>query len=392
MPSQLNKLLPTKPPPSIRITGLNQSSTMLPSIPVIDLEYELPDGNYSKGIRDIIYVIYWFGLINILQSLWFYLIRKAYTSSPQSHNFPVANTTNPNVTSPIIRKKAPKFPQNPAFNADRLADQSFLLIYYLISVSCGLWIWSSQPYWPFQAEGFFEDYPPTSLPGYFKAYYLIQIGFWFQQLVQLTILTKKADRRKDHWAMVTHHLITSTLLLTSYALHYTRVGNAVLVVMDIADVFLCLAKCLKYLKYNLLCDITFVAFVLVWMISRHGLYFWLVWSIWGPGFKAIDPDYYRFFDKNTSSQVFGRFKGFTLTSAGWFGITYSATGSSSKIISYLTPYTLSCYITLFAMLQILLLYWLMLIFKVIIKVIRGGGGADDVREDSDDEDHHEHDE
>lgn len=46
------------------------------------------------------------------------------------------------------------------------------------------------------------------------------------------------ERRKDHWQMFTHHIITNSLLFASYTYHFTRVGNLILVLMDVVDIFL----------------------------------------------------------------------------------------------------------------------------------------------------------
>lgn len=67
-----------------------------------------------------------------------------------------------------------------------------------------------------------------------KTYMLAQWGFWVQQVVVINI----EERRKDHWQMLTHHFITLGLIYASYCYRHTRVGNVILVIMDIADIFL----------------------------------------------------------------------------------------------------------------------------------------------------------
>jgi acyl-CoA-dependent ceramide synthase len=62
---------------------------------------------------------------------------------------------------------------------------------------------------------------------------LSQWAFWIQQLLVINI----EERRKDHWQMLTHHLLTIGLLYTSYTLHLTRVANLVLILMDVVDIF-----------------------------------------------------------------------------------------------------------------------------------------------------------
>lgn len=61
----------------------------------------------------------------------------------------------------------------------------------------------------------------------------MQWAFWLQQIIVINI----EDRRKDHWQMLAHHLVTILLIHTSYSLHLTRVANLVLVLMDIVDIF-----------------------------------------------------------------------------------------------------------------------------------------------------------
>jgi len=63
---------------------------------------------------------------------------------------------------------------------------------------------------------------------------LAQLGFWLQQLIVINI----EERRKDHWQMFTHHIVTSVLIYASYRYGYTRVGNLILVLMDVSDLVL----------------------------------------------------------------------------------------------------------------------------------------------------------
>lgn len=67
-----------------------------------------------------------------------------------------------------------------------------------------------------------------------KGYMLAQLGFWLQQIIVINI----EERRKDHWQMFTHHIITSVLIYTSYRYGHTRVGNLILVLMDVSDLAL----------------------------------------------------------------------------------------------------------------------------------------------------------
>jgi very-long-chain ceramide synthase len=54
---------------------------------------------------------------------------------------------------------------------------------------------------------------------------------------QIFILNAEA-RRKDHVQMMTHHIITVILVITSYFTNFTRVGCVIMVLMDWCDVLL----------------------------------------------------------------------------------------------------------------------------------------------------------
>jgi acyl-CoA-dependent ceramide synthase len=53
--------------------------------------------------------------------------------------------------------------------------------------------------------------------------------------VQQIFVINIEERRKDHWQMFTHHIVTVFLLVFSYGYRQMRAGNAVLVLMDIVD-------------------------------------------------------------------------------------------------------------------------------------------------------------
>lgn len=91
----------------------------------------------------------------------------------------------------------------------------------------------NSPYW-FNTSYFWIDYPHKLLSQEVKCYYLMQLAFWFQQIYSL----HTEARRKDHIAMLSHHIITILLVSGSYYANLTRVGNAVLCCMDLCDVFL----------------------------------------------------------------------------------------------------------------------------------------------------------
>jgi acyl-CoA-dependent ceramide synthase len=77
------------------------------------------------------------------------------------------------------------------------------------------------------------DWPNREMGGLMKWYMLAQWAFWLQQIIVINI----EDRRKDHWQMFSHHIITTALISSCYCYHHTRVGMFILVIMDVVDLF-----------------------------------------------------------------------------------------------------------------------------------------------------------
>lgn len=77
-------------------------------------------------------------------------------------------------------------------------------------------------------------WPKREMNGLLKWYYLAQFAFWLQQILVVNI----EERRKDYHQMLTHHIVTSSLIFASYGHHHTRVGNVILCLMDVVDIIL----------------------------------------------------------------------------------------------------------------------------------------------------------
>lgn len=77
-------------------------------------------------------------------------------------------------------------------------------------------------------------WPSRDLAPMMKTYLLVQWAFWLQQIIVIHI----EERRKDHWQMLTHHFVTTSLIWACYGYGHTRVGNLILILMDIGDLIL----------------------------------------------------------------------------------------------------------------------------------------------------------
>ena len=220
----------------------------------------------------------------------------------------------------------------------------------------------------------------------FKWYYLVQMAFWLQQIFVLHI----EQRRKDHYQMFTHHIITCCLIASSYVSDLTRVGNVILCLMDFVDILLPVrrsssppsrtaltprqaAKLLKYLGHTTLCDFAFIIFLVCWIITRHIFYPAVAYSVYRDG----------------SNLAYGCYSSTTNT----FTPAADLPSGIHNMVQAMSPYSdLVCwdkpiqwtFIGLLVFLQMILLVWLYMIVRVAARVIRGGK-ADDIRSDDEDD-------
>ena len=157
----------------------------------------------------------------------------------------------------------------------RFAEQSWIILYYGIFWGTGMYIMYNSDYW-LSLRALWRNWPTREMDGLAKWYYLVQFAFWLQQIVVVHI----EERRKDHWHMFTHHIITCSLIFTSYGYHQTKVGNLILCLMDVVDLVFATAKILKYLQRQTACDAAFGVFMTVWFITRHALYMLVCYSLY----------------------------------------------------------------------------------------------------------------
>lgn len=255
----------------------------------------------------------------------------------------------------------------------RFAEQAWILLYPTICWSTGMYIMYHSDYW-LNLRALWRDWPTREMEGLSKWYYLVQFAFWLQQIVVVNI----EERRKDHWQMFSHHIVTCALIFASYGYHQSKVGNVILCLMDLIDLILPAAKLLKYCGYQTACDIAFGVFIVTWFITRHILYMWVLWSIYAHIPEEIQYGCYI----GSTQQLQGPFP----VPNDWEHLTWP----------FRDPVGMVCwnnnikwgFLGMLLALQGILLMWFTMIIKVAYKVL-SGQGADDVRSDDEDEEEDE---
>jgi len=190
--------------------------------------------------------------------------------------------------------------------------------------------------WPFTGVD-------QQLPQFLKQYYQMALGCYIHQLMWTEV------GRKDSTEMIIHHVSTIYLIMWSWCSNLTRIGCTILVVHDVADVFLESAKCVNYASLSKgrkwlssICDSLFAVFAVTFAVSR--LYYFprhCVNSLFAEAPAAFENKY-------------------------WIGY-------------YI-------FLALLATLQVLHIFWFAMILKMVYGLLQKGEVEGDVRSDNEDED------
>lgn len=194
-------------------------------------------------------------------------------------------------TTEVIRPFALKEDKEEKTTTDKAKEFSesfFKFIYYFTAYCMCCYILSLGDYWPNTANCWKGVILGQHRSPIFTAYYIWELSWYVSGLFcHLTLET----RRKDHNAMLIHHLVTICLIVFSYVVGYHRIGILVLYCHDISDIFLEGAKIFRYVNLNMLSNITFVGLVASWAWSRLYLFpFRVIYStlIEGPEVASVE--------------------------------------------------------------------------------------------------------
>jgi len=141
------------------------------------------------------------------------------------------------------------------------------------------WIWPSAKWWENQPDN------RTMSPG-LRFFYIAYAARYFQNFVMVFL----EPVRKDFWEMQIHHSVTVVLIYLSYTYGFYRVGVVIMVLLDIADPPLHLAKQSVYIKelvaksssvfsWATIADMFFVLFAVSFTVTRIMMYPYVVWSV-----------------------------------------------------------------------------------------------------------------
>ncbi|XP_015895278.1 ceramide synthase 1 LOH3-like [Ziziphus jujuba] len=194
-----------------------------------------------------------------------------------------------------------------------------------------------------------QVWPDQKIKLKLKGLYMYAAGFYTYSIFALIFWE---TRRSDFGVSMGHHVASVTLIVLSYIFRFSRVGSVVLALHDASDVFLEVGKMSKYSGAEGLASVSFILFVLCFMLLR--LIYYPFWILWSTSYEVI-----FFLDKEKHS-------------------------IDGPIYYYV-------FNSLLFSLLVLHIYWSVLMYRMLVKQIQAGGQiSDDVRSDSEGEDEHEH--
>ena len=138
------------------------------------------------------------------------------------------------------------------------------------------WIWPSKLWW----EGYYINNSHSIIQIDLSLYYILYVA----RYVQATIFCLIDPKKKDFIQMCIHHIVTILLISLSYEVKCIRVGVCIMILFDIADIFLHTGKIFKYLGdfynnyYNFIADIILYSFGVSFFITRIIIYPYICWS------------------------------------------------------------------------------------------------------------------
>ena len=193
---------------------------------------------------------------------------------------------------------------------------------------------------------------------------MLSLGYYFHSIVALLF----EQRKKDFWQMMIHHVATSTLIILSWWISFFRIGSVILLLHDVADPWMEMAKMANYTgRHAKLCDTLFVVFTIAFGITRL-LYYPLF---------VLNAVIYRVVPHPSRPDIL---------LPPW--CTYSETPLCQTVgpffcgqCSHFGAYTV--FVVLLLLLQVLHVIWYYMILRIAYEALAFGGVQKDVRSDPD---------
>ncbi|XP_058964458.2 ceramide synthase 5 [Pocillopora verrucosa] len=154
----------------------------------------------------------------------------------------------------------------------KATESSWRFLFYLATSIYGIVILYKEP-WLWDLRLCFVGFGEQPLTDAIFFYYVVEIAFYMSLLISFFVDVK----RKDFWQMAIHHVVTIMLTVCSYSSGFFRIGSVIMLLHDLADIFLESAKVFNYAKWEATTNLIFVLFAVIFNVTRLVYYpFWVL--------------------------------------------------------------------------------------------------------------------
>ncbi|XP_029975854.1 ceramide synthase 2a [Salarias fasciatus] len=158
----------------------------------------------------------------------------------------------------------------------KFREASWRFTFYLLAFFAGLAVLIDKP-WFYEMKLMWEDFPKMPLVPSQYWYYMIELGFY----ISLLFSVASDIKRKDFKEQIVHHVATICLIGFSWLVNYIRAGTLIMLVHDAADYLMESAKMFNYAGWRRTCNFIFTMFAAVFIITRLIILpFWIIHTTW----------------------------------------------------------------------------------------------------------------
>lgn len=146
----------------------------------------------------------------------------------------------------------------------KFCTSAWKFVSYAFFVGYGIYALSDQTEWLRDPAKYPFCYPNNEMPHLLHLYYIMATSYYAYSSFSIFFEPKMKDRNE----MLLHHGVTLALLVTSYIGNVTKYGLAILLLHDIADPWMEIAKLCFYNKLKMLSNVFFIIFASTFIYSR----------------------------------------------------------------------------------------------------------------------------
>ncbi|KAJ3114960.1 Ceramide synthase 3 [Phlyctochytrium bullatum] len=153
-------------------------------------------------------------------------------------------------------------------NAKKFATASWKFFNFTVASALGFYVLWHEP-WALDPKQYFEGWPEKQdMSANVRLYYQISFGSCAYMLFSVF----GDPKQKDFIVLMIHHVATVSVILVSYLYGFYRIGAVILLLHDVSDPFMEIAKMFVYAGYQKLADTFFIQFALVFIFTRNFIF------------------------------------------------------------------------------------------------------------------------